>query len=134
MGTLDDKVAIVTGAGQGVGQGIALALASDGAAVAVLGRTTAKLEATRALIRERGAEAEAFGCDVADTGSIPGLVRAGHRTRGAGARPARHALPHRRHRAARRRSGELRLTVPRPPPTTPPHSPRCAAGERSTTR
>lgn len=74
MGSLSDKVAIVTGAGQGVGQGIALALASEGAAVAVLGRTEAKLAATCELIRERGARAEPFVCDVADTDTIPGLV------------------------------------------------------------
>lgn len=74
MGSLSGKVAIVTGAGQGVGQGIALALASEGAAIAVLGRTRSKLAATCELIRERGARAEAFTCDVADTEAIPGLV------------------------------------------------------------
>ena len=51
---LDGKVALVTGAGQGVGQGIALALAAEGAKVAVTGRTFEKLEATSALIAERG--------------------------------------------------------------------------------
>ena len=74
MRSLSGKVAIVTGAGQGVGQGIALALASEGAAIAVLGRTAAKLEDTCELIRERGARAEAFTCDVADTEAIPALV------------------------------------------------------------
>ncbi|MFS2291268.1 NAD(P)-dependent dehydrogenase (short-subunit alcohol dehydrogenase family) [Actinomadura hallensis] len=74
MGSLSGKVAIVTGAGQGVGQGIALALASEGAAIAVLGRTRSKLDATCGLVRERGARAEAFACDVADTEAIPGLV------------------------------------------------------------
>jgi NAD(P)-dependent dehydrogenase (short-subunit alcohol dehydrogenase family) len=74
MGTLKEKVAIVTGAGQGVGQGIALALASEGASIAVLGRTPAKLEATCELIAERGARAEPFACDVRDLEAIPGLV------------------------------------------------------------
>ena len=46
MGSLEGSVAIVTGAGQGVGQGIALALATEGVDVAVLGRTAAKLDAT----------------------------------------------------------------------------------------
>ncbi|GAA4558471.1 SDR family NAD(P)-dependent oxidoreductase [Planotetraspora kaengkrachanensis] len=74
MGSLDGQVAIVTGAGQGVGQGIALALASEGASVAVIGRTMAKLEATCELVRERGAAAEPFLCDVSDTDTIPSVV------------------------------------------------------------
>ncbi|GAA4594961.1 SDR family oxidoreductase [Planotetraspora phitsanulokensis] len=74
MGSLDGQVAIVTGAGQGVGQGIALALASEGASVAVVGRTMAKLEATCELVRERGATAEPFQCDVSVTETIPAVV------------------------------------------------------------
>lgn len=74
MGTLDGKVALVTGGGQGVGQGIALALAAEGATLAVLGRTGDKLRATAELIRQRGAEAEPFVCDVADTAAVPALV------------------------------------------------------------
>lgn len=74
MGTLDGKVAIVTGAGQGVGQGIALALAGEGAAVAVLGRTEAKLTDTCALIQERGSTALAVPIDVLKTDEIPGAV------------------------------------------------------------
>lgn len=75
-GPLAGRVALVTGAGQGVGQGIALALASEGAHVAVLGRTPATLETTCAMLRERGVEAEPFACDVADTGAIAGVVDA----------------------------------------------------------
>jgi NAD(P)-dependent dehydrogenase (short-subunit alcohol dehydrogenase family) len=51
---LTGKVAIVTGAGQGVGQGIALALAKHGAKVAALGRTFSKVEETCQLIEKRG--------------------------------------------------------------------------------
>ncbi|GAA4616988.1 SDR family NAD(P)-dependent oxidoreductase [Saccharopolyspora hordei] len=74
MDELRGTVALVTGAGQGVGQGIALALAGAGASVAVVGRTAAKLDATCALVRERGGRAEPFPFDVTDTAAVPGLV------------------------------------------------------------
>jgi meso-butanediol dehydrogenase/(S,S)-butanediol dehydrogenase/diacetyl reductase len=64
MGSLQDKIALITGAGQGVGQGIAYALAAEGARVAVVGRTLGKLEDTCAEIRRRGGVADAFVCDV----------------------------------------------------------------------
>src|ERR1700728_3543945 len=64
MGVLEGQVAIVTGAGQGVGRGVALAVANEGAKVAVLGRTLSKCEAVAAEISERGGEAVAERCDV----------------------------------------------------------------------
>ncbi|QDQ98607.1 SDR family NAD(P)-dependent oxidoreductase [Tomitella fengzijianii] len=64
--TIKDKVALVTGAGQGVGQGIAFALAERGAKVALAGRTYEKVEQTAKEIRERGRDAQAFTCDVTD--------------------------------------------------------------------
>lgn len=73
---LEGKIALVTGAGQGVGQGIALALASEGVSVAAVGRTESKLTDTCELIRARGVEAEPFICDVADHEAIPGVVEA----------------------------------------------------------
>jgi len=54
MGILDNKAAIVTGAGQGVGRGIAVAMAKEGAAIALVGRT-------RATLAKVQAEIEAFG-------------------------------------------------------------------------
>lgn len=74
MGILDGKVAMVTGAGQGVGQGIALALAAEGCHVAVLGRTQAKVDATAELLRARGVRAEPIGFDVTATDDIPAVV------------------------------------------------------------
>ena len=75
MTSIEGQVAIVTGAGQGVGQGIALALASEGVHIAVLGRTLEKLETTCALLRERGVRAEPFQVDVADLEAVPGVVQ-----------------------------------------------------------
>jgi NAD(P)-dependent dehydrogenase (short-subunit alcohol dehydrogenase family) len=74
MGRLAGKVALVTGAGQGVGQGIAYALAADGAAVAVTGRTVAKLETTVAEIRRHGGRALALGCEVKDPAALERVV------------------------------------------------------------
>lgn len=70
MKKLNGKVALVTGAGQGVGQGIAYALAGEGVAVAVMGRTLAKLEATVAEIVKRGGKALAIECNVKDPESL----------------------------------------------------------------
>jgi NAD(P)-dependent dehydrogenase (short-subunit alcohol dehydrogenase family) len=64
MARLQGKVAIVTGAGQGVGQGIALALASEGVSVIVAGRTESKCADTVKKIVERGGKATAVACDV----------------------------------------------------------------------
>lgn len=71
---LKAKIALVTGGGQGVGQGIAYALAAEGAAVAVTGRTLSKLQATVAEIERRGSRALALECDVKDAGSLERVV------------------------------------------------------------
>jgi meso-butanediol dehydrogenase/(S,S)-butanediol dehydrogenase/diacetyl reductase len=71
---LPNNVALVTGAGQGVGQGIAYALAAAGAAVAVTGRTLAKVEATAAEIHKRGGKALALVCDVKSAKSLEDIV------------------------------------------------------------
>jgi NAD(P)-dependent dehydrogenase (short-subunit alcohol dehydrogenase family) len=72
---LQDQVAIITGAGQGVGRGVALALAAEGARVAVLGRTLAKCEAVAAEIAGRGGEAIAVRCDVEHRDEIEASVQ-----------------------------------------------------------
>lgn len=74
MADLSGKVALVTGAGQGVGQGIALALAAAGAAVVVTGRTLAKLDATCAMVSERGRQALRIAGNVKDPASLAEMV------------------------------------------------------------
>ncbi|HZA00490.1 MAG TPA: SDR family oxidoreductase [Acidimicrobiales bacterium] len=63
---LQGKVALVSGAGQGIGRGIARALAAEGADVCLAGRTLAKVEKVAAEIAESGGSALAVRCDVAD--------------------------------------------------------------------
>jgi len=76
MGLLGGKVAIVTGAGQGVGRGIALALAKEGAAVAVIGRTLEKCQRTLGEIEAAGGRGIALSCKVNRRDEVEAAVKA----------------------------------------------------------
>ena len=70
MFSLKDKVAIVTGASQGIGRDTALALAGAGARVVVAARSEEKLAALVAEIAAAGGEAFALKLDVADAEQV----------------------------------------------------------------
>ena len=76
MGFLDGKVALITGAGQGVGRGIALAMAREGAAIAVAGRTQHKIESVCAEIMSLGGHAVPITGDVKIAADVIRIVDA----------------------------------------------------------
>ena len=71
---LKDKIALITGGGQGVGQGIALALAKQGSHVVVTGRTLEKCETTAEMLRQREVKALALRCDVKSAEDLQNTV------------------------------------------------------------
>lgn len=75
MRELEGKVALITGAGQGVGQGIALALASEGCHLVLAGRTLSKVEETARLVAERGGKAVAVACNVKEAADLEAAVQ-----------------------------------------------------------
>ena len=74
MAELAGKVALITGAGQGVGLGIAMALSSEGVRVVLAGRTLEKVEAAAEQVRARGGEAVAVACNVRQAADLTAAV------------------------------------------------------------
>jgi len=71
---LSGQVAVVTGAGRGIGAAIARKLAVMEASVVLCGRTLKLLEMTAASISALGGQAQAFACDVTDLASVQALA------------------------------------------------------------
>ncbi len=71
---LQDRVAIITGAGQGVGEGIARRLAAEGARVVIAARRGVTGEPVAQAIREEGGEALCIVTDVAESTSVEACV------------------------------------------------------------
>jgi 3-oxoacyl-[acyl-carrier protein] reductase len=76
MSTLQGKIALVTGASQGIGRACALELARAGATVALAARGTDKLEAVAAEIAAAGGTAKPFALDVSSEDSIKACAKA----------------------------------------------------------
>jgi 7-alpha-hydroxysteroid dehydrogenase len=73
---IDDKVAVITGAGRGIGAGCALGFAEAGAHVVCAARTREQVEATVEQVRARGRRGLAVVCDVMQRPQLEALVAA----------------------------------------------------------
>jgi len=74
MTSLVGQVALITGAGRGIGAAIAAKIAAMGAAVVLAGRTREPLESTADAIVKAGGQAEAVVCDVMHLSSVEALA------------------------------------------------------------
>src|SRR5215471_13763544 len=70
MNQLANQIAVVTGAGRGIGRAIALKFASEGASVACVSRTAENAEKAAAEIRALDRKAWAYALDVADAAAV----------------------------------------------------------------
>jgi 3-oxoacyl-[acyl-carrier protein] reductase len=74
MARLTNKVAVITGAAQGIGRAIALGMAREGAQLVLADLQATKAEAVAAEVRALGADAMAVAVDVADEASVNHLA------------------------------------------------------------
>ena len=72
---LAGQVAVITGAGRGIGAAIAASLAGRGARIVLCGRTRATLDATSADINGQGGQSHVVECDVAQLGSVEAAAK-----------------------------------------------------------
>ncbi|HWQ55282.1 MAG TPA: SDR family NAD(P)-dependent oxidoreductase [Bryobacteraceae bacterium] len=74
-GVLAGRTALITGAGKGLGKAMALAVAAEGAKVALVARTSSDLDAVVSEIASKGGEARAFPADVTKEDDVLKLER-----------------------------------------------------------
>ena len=72
---LSNKIAIITGAGRGIGRAKSIAFAKEGAKVSLVARTVSELEETAQLIEEYGSQSIVIPTDVTEPGSVTAMVQ-----------------------------------------------------------
>ncbi len=75
MKQLNEKVAIITGSGQGIGKGVALCMAKRGVRVACIGRRLGPVEETAKEIEALGSKAIAISCDTSNREGVMAAVK-----------------------------------------------------------
>lgn len=75
MANTSSKIALVTGAGRGIGKAIALQLAADGYIVVLTARTTSEITEVKRELQARGYTAHAYACDVTSSLDVDLLVQ-----------------------------------------------------------
>ena len=71
---LNGRVALITGAGRGIGRSLAVRLSAEGMKVALVARTQADVESARDEIVAAGGQAIAFAADVADQSAVEKII------------------------------------------------------------
>jgi len=98
--SLTNRIAVVTGASEGIGEAIALGLAEAGADVIVCSRREEKLKEVKSEIEKMGRRAEVFVLDVCElsTGSKKRISELAYQRSVRGQRPGRRVIPGDRYR------------------------------------